>query len=65
LRNGEDNKLSVTLCREIIDALGNIRQQLGHGTEGALIVRGSNAKFFTNVGPNNARRQRRCGRKQY
>ena len=56
LCNGDENRLNVALCQEIIRALGYVRDQLGQGP-GALIVRGNNAKFFTNVGPNLYRRR--------
>jgi enoyl-CoA hydratase/carnithine racemase len=49
LRNGEDNKLSLALCNEILAALDYIQEQLGLESEGALIIQGNNAKFFTNV----------------
>ena len=49
LRNGEDNRLNFATCKELIHAMGAIRDQLGQGKDGALIVRGNNNKFFTNV----------------
>ena len=52
LRNGEDNRLNGLICREIIAALDHIRETLGTGSEGAVIVQGNNAKFFTNVSYN-------------
>lgn len=49
LSNGEDNRLNYATCREIISALDYVRNELGTGSEGAVIVQGNNAKFFTNV----------------
>lgn len=49
LRNGEDNQLSLTLCKETLAALDYIQEQLGLESEGALIIQGNNPKFFTNV----------------
>lgn len=49
LRNGEDNRLNFATCKELMHAMGVIRDQLGQGQDGALIVRGNNNKFFTNV----------------
>ncbi|KAL4804329.1 ClpP/crotonase [Aspergillus unguis] len=48
IRNGESNRLSYAVCKEILHALEMIRRQLGQGKDGALIVRGHNNKFFTN-----------------
>ncbi|KAH8701103.1 ClpP/crotonase-like domain-containing protein [Talaromyces proteolyticus] len=48
LRNGEDNRLNFAMCKELMHALGAIRDQLKTGSDGALIVRGHNNKFFTN-----------------
>ncbi|CAI4214343.1 unnamed protein product [Parascedosporium putredinis] len=47
LSNGDDNRLNVALCQEIIHFLSYARNEFGQGP-GALIVRGNNAKFFTN-----------------
>ena len=49
LKNGEENRLNYTTCREIISALDYARKLLGTSSEGALIVQGNNAKFFTTV----------------
>jgi enoyl-CoA hydratase/carnithine racemase len=49
LQNGEDNRLNFAMCKELMHALGAIRDQLKPGSDGALIVRGHNYKFFTNV----------------
>lgn len=50
LKNEDDNRLNFSLCRELLHVQGVLRRELGQGKDGALIVRGRNNKFFTNVG---------------
>ncbi|KAJ5212816.1 ClpP/crotonase-like domain-containing protein, partial [Penicillium cinerascens] len=43
---GPENRLKVRFCQEMIAALDAIRQTLGAYSDGALITRGNNTKFF-------------------
>lgn len=46
LRRGEQNRLNTTICNEVIKAYHHIQRTLGHGSEGAVITRGHDAKFW-------------------
>ncbi|KAI1612555.1 ClpP/crotonase-like domain-containing protein [Exophiala viscosa] len=46
LRKAPENRLNVACCQELIRAYHNIQRCLGSDSEGAVILRGDNAKFF-------------------
>jgi len=46
LRKPPENRLDVACCQELIRAYHNIQQVLGSDSEGAVILRGENSKFF-------------------
>ncbi|KAJ3546132.1 hypothetical protein NM208_g2160 [Fusarium decemcellulare] len=46
LEKPPENRLNTWYCQEIIRAFNDARRALGQGTDGALIMRGSDAKFF-------------------
>jgi enoyl-CoA hydratase/carnithine racemase len=46
LRRGAENKLTAPFCQEIIRAFHTIHKELGAVSEGAVITRGSNEKFW-------------------
>ena len=50
LRKPPENRLDVACCQELIRAYHSIHQLLGPDSEGAVILRGENAKFFCTVG---------------
>jgi enoyl-CoA hydratase/carnithine racemase len=41
-----ENKLNGAFCQELIQAFHTIHRELGSSTEGAVITRGSNEKFW-------------------
>ena len=47
LRKPPENRLNVEACQELIRAYRQIEKDLGQDAEGAVILRGSDAKFFT------------------
>lgn len=47
LQKPPENRLNVAACQELILAYRYIEVQLGRNTEGAVILRGNDAKFFT------------------
>ena len=47
LRKPPENRLTVASCQELIRAYRTIESELGPDSEGAVILRGDNAKFFT------------------
>jgi enoyl-CoA hydratase/carnithine racemase len=49
LRKPPENRLDVACCQELIRAYHNIQQVLGSDSEGAVILRGENSKFFCTV----------------
>lgn len=49
LQKPPENRLNSWFCQEIIRALNDVRRALGPESEGALIVRGSDTKFFCTV----------------
>jgi enoyl-CoA hydratase/carnithine racemase len=50
MRKLPENRLNVKFAQEIIRALRDIETRLGTDAEGAVIIRGSDAKFFCTVG---------------
>lgn len=46
LHRGEQNRLNTHLCNEVIQAFHHIQRTLGPASEGAVITRGHNAKFW-------------------
>lgn len=46
LQRGPENRLNSSTCQELIRAFHDIQRELGPGSEGAVITRGSNAKCF-------------------
>lgn len=51
MRKLPENRLNVAFAQEIIRALREIETRLGRDAEGAVIIRGSDAKFFCTVSP--------------
>lgn len=49
LQKAPENRLDVACCQELIRAYHNIQRALGSDSEGAVILRGDNAKFFCTV----------------
>lgn len=49
LRKAPENRISTAFAQEIIRAFRDIERQLGRGSEGAVVTRGSDAKFFCTV----------------
>ena len=49
LQKPPENRLNARFCQEIIRALNDARKELGRDSEGALIVRGNDTKFFCTV----------------
>lgn len=49
MRKLPENRLNVAFAQEIIRALRDIETRLGKDAEGAVIIRGSDAKFFCTV----------------
>lgn len=49
LQKPPENRLNVRFCQEIIRALKDIRRALGSESDGAVILRGNDAKFFCTV----------------
>ena len=49
LRKPPENRLNVACCQELIQAYHSIQKELGPDSEGAVILTGSDAKFFTTV----------------
>lgn len=49
LQNPPENRLSSWFCQEIIRAFRTVQNILGPDSEGAVITRGSDAKFFCTV----------------
>ncbi|KAF4236385.1 hypothetical protein CNMCM6457_002367 [Aspergillus fumigatiaffinis] len=46
MRMGSENRLNTKFCQEMISAFNWIRQTIGSNSEGAVITRGKDAKFF-------------------
>ena len=49
LQKPPENRITSQFCREIIRAFDETRRELGPESEGAVIVRGNDAKFFCTV----------------
>lgn len=49
LRKAPENRISTAFAQEIIRAFRDIERTLGPHAEGAVITRGSDAKFFCTV----------------
>ena len=47
LQKPPENRLNVEACQELIRAYRQVEKDLGQDAEGAVILRGSDAKFFT------------------
>lgn len=62
LQKPPENRLNSWFCQEIIRALNDVRKALGPESEGALIVRGSDTKFFCTVRLLFLCARRECGR---
>lgn len=46
---GAENRLNTKFCQEMIRAFDLVRETLGMNSEGAVITRGKDAKFFCTV----------------
>lgn len=46
LQKPPENRLNSWFCQEIICAINDARRALGQDSEGALILRGNDTKFF-------------------
>jgi len=46
LQRGEQNRLNTNLCNQVIKAFHHVQRTLGTDSEGAVITRGHNAKFW-------------------
>lgn len=46
LRRGQENRLNTSLCNDVIRAFHYIQRVLRPGSEGAVITRGNDAKFW-------------------
>ena len=49
MRRAPENRLNVQFCQELIRAYREAEKELGTNSEGAVILRGSDAKFFCTV----------------
>ena len=49
MRRAPENRLNVQFCQELIKAYHDIQLELGPDSEGAVILQGSDAKFFCTV----------------
>lgn len=47
-----ENRLNLAACREITDAFHEIQRELGPSSEGAVITRGSDTKYWCTVSAN-------------
>lgn len=47
LRKPPENRLNVAACQELISAYRQIERELGRDSEGAVILRGNDQRFFT------------------
>jgi len=47
LQKPPENRLNVEACQELIRAYHGIQRELGKDSEGAVILRGNDAKYFT------------------
>ena len=51
LHRAPENRLNMAMCQALKRAFHDIQQQLEPGSEGAVITRGSDLKYFTTVSP--------------
>lgn len=49
LKKPPENRLNVKFCQELIAAFHGIQRELGPSSDGAVITRGSDFKFFSTV----------------
>lgn len=49
LHRAPENRLNMTLCQGLQRAFHDIQRQLGPGSEGAVITRGCDDKYFSTV----------------
>lgn len=49
LQKPPENRIDSGFAQEIIRALNDARKELGQDSEGALIIRGNDTKFFCTV----------------
>lgn len=49
LHRAPENRLNVKFCQDLIRTFHDIQRELGPGSEGAVITRGSDYKFFCTV----------------
>ncbi len=49
LRKPPQNRLNVAFCQELMRAYNSIQKELGADAEGAVVLTGNDAKFFTTV----------------
>ena len=46
MRKPPENRLNVAFCQELIQTYHAIQRELGPNTDGAVILKGNDAKFF-------------------
>ena len=51
MRRAPENRLNSKFAQKIIGAFNQVRELLGTATEGAVITKGNDAKFWCTVGP--------------
>ena len=56
-----ENRLNSTYCQEMIRAYRTVERLLGPDSEGAVITRGNDAKFWCTVCTNSQFSRVRCG----
>jgi enoyl-CoA hydratase/carnithine racemase len=49
LQKPPENRLTSQFCQEVIQALNDVRKELGQDSPGAVIIRGNDDKFFCTV----------------
>jgi enoyl-CoA hydratase/carnithine racemase len=49
LQKSPENRLTVKFCQDLIRTFHTIQRELGAGSDGAVITRGSDYKFFCTV----------------
>lgn len=49
MRKAPENRINSKYAQKMIAAYNTVRKLLGHDTEGAVITKGNDAKFFTTV----------------
>lgn len=58
MRKAPENRINIRFAQKLIAAYGQVRKILGENSEGAVITRGNDAKFFCTAGvPSNGSRQ--------